>query len=381
MLAANKRAKKGKRYKPGIIEFNLDLEKNLLDLGRELREKTYSPGPYREFTVYEPKERLIQAAPYKDRVLHQWYVEEFIKPYFVPQFIPNSYACIEGKGMHKAADDLQSFMRKAQISWGEFWIIKCDVRKYFQNIDREILFSIINRKIGDPDVLWLTETILGSKDEVGIPIGNYTSQYFANIYLNQLDQYVFRKLKIRYYCRYMDDFVLIVPSKEKAKEVLENIRSFLWQELGLELNSKTQIFPGSQGVNFCGYKIWVHKKRIRDTSKRRMKRRLSALQIKYYYWEVDSEDIKRSLAGWRGFVIHADSEKLLEHISDKYVFVRGSRIRDGTVHAYSTNRLYRGGNYNNNGADNPVSYRNNNNPDNTNNNIGFRSALILKPEH
>lgn len=323
MLDAHRRAKKGKRYKPEVIEFSINLEENLLDIGKELKLRTYIPGDYREFTVYEPKERLVQAAPYRDRVVHQWYVEEFIKPYFVPQFIPNSYACLEGKGMHLASADLQSFMRKAQAEWGEFWIIKCDVKKYFQNINREILFAIIERKIADSDVLWLTETILGTTNGVGIPIGNYTSQYYANIYLNKLDQYVFRELKIKYFCRYMDDFIALVPTKERAREVLEDIRSYLWVELGLELNSKTQIFPGYQGANYCGYKIWINKKRIRDTSKRKLKRKLGAFQKKYYYWEVDSEDIKRSLAGWRGFAIHADSEGLLKHISNKYTFIRG----------------------------------------------------------
>lgn len=325
LLAAHNRAQKGKRYKPEIIEFNLNLEENLLDLGRDLKQKAYAPDAYKEFTVYEPKERLIQAASYRDRVVHQWYVEEFLKPYFVPQFIPNSYACLEGKGMHKASADIQSFMRIAQRQWGNFWIFKGDVRKYFQNINRKILISIIERKIADPDVLWLTYTILGSIDKVGLPIGNYTSQYYANIYLNQLDQYVFRRLKIKYYCRYMDDFMLLVPSKNEARDILEKIRDFLLKQLFLELNSKTQIFPGYQGVNFCGYKTWVNKKRIRDTSKRKIKRRLSTLQTKYYCWEVDAEDIRQSLAAWRGFAMHADSGRLIEHLSDKYSFVRGPR--------------------------------------------------------
>lgn len=143
-----------------------------------------------------------------------------------------------------------------------------DVSKYFQNIDKQILYSILSRKIKDENLLWLTREILYSNGtEKGLPIGNYTSQCFANIYLNEMDQYAKHKLKLKYWYRYMDDMVAILKTKKEAIEKLEEIRKFLNNELGLTLNSKTQIFKGKQGVNFCGYKINEYRLKIRDKSK------------------------------------------------------------------------------------------------------------------
>lgn len=208
MYAAHLRARKHKTYKDEVIKFELNLENNITNLINNIKNKKYHLGKYYEFKVYEPKERIIKALPYVDRIVHQWYVEEFIKPYIVPKFIYTSFACISDRGTHKAVEQVQAYMRTFKRNYGDFWILKCDIRKYFYNIDPYILYNIMKKYIKDKALLEFTHLLIfdknESKNQVGIPIGNYTSQFFANIYLNELDQYIKRILKIKYYVRYMD---------------------------------------------------------------------------------------------------------------------------------------------------------------------------------
>ena len=162
-------------------------------------------------------------------------------------------------------------MKKAKQRWENYYIIKTDVAKYFNSIDKKILLEILERKIKDPKLIWLIKEILyAQKRAKGIEIGNYTSQIFANIYLNEVDQYVKHELKVKYYVRYLDDSILIVQTKEEAKKVLQLVRKFLKEKLELELNNKTQIFKGKQGVNFCGYKINEYRLKLRDRGKRKL---------------------------------------------------------------------------------------------------------------
>lgn len=225
MLQAYNRASKSKHYNKEVILFELDLANNITSILKEIYSGTYQSGKYRTFTIYEPKQRIIRALPFKDRVVHQWYVEEFIKKIFVPKFIYDSYACLEGKGVHKAIKRLQMYMKKMYIENENFYILKCDIAKYFYSIDKHILFNILKRYAKDKDFLLFTyNLIFDNKEEKGIPIGNYTSQYFANIYLNELDHFIKEDLKIKYYLRYMDDFVLLVNSKEDAKIIKKKDR-------------------------------------------------------------------------------------------------------------------------------------------------------------
>ena len=289
----------------------MNLENEILKLEKELKHGTYRHSEYRVFKIYEPKERVIKASKYSDRVMHQWYVENFIKPYFVSQFIETSYAGIETRGMHKASKDVQKAMRKAKTKWENYYIVKMDITKYFQNIDKKILWEILKRKIKDRKLLWITrEIILSTEGMKGLPLGNYTSQMFANIYLNKLDQYVKHKLKCKYYFRYMDDMVILCKNKEMAQRILKEISSFLDEKLKLTLNSKTKIFKNAQGVNFCGYKINEHRLKIRNTSKYRMKRKLKKYTRLLKEGEMTLTDIQRSIAGWLGYVKHADSYNL-----------------------------------------------------------------------
>lgn len=311
LLEAHKKARRGKREKKEVILFELNLESEILKIEKDLREGKYKSGEYKTFKIYEPKERIIMASPYKDRVIHQWYVENFIKPYFVPQFIATSYAGIENRGMHKASKDVQKAMRRAKRNWDEYYILKMDVTKYFQNIDKRILWEILKRKIKDRKLLWLTRTILLSTEGMkGLPLGNYTSQMFANIYLNELDQYAKHQLKNKFYFRYMDDIVILCKNKLIAQNNLEKLSEFLNKNLKLTFNSKTRIFKDIQGVNFCGYKINEHRLKIRNPSKYRMRRKLKLYTKKLKSGEITLPEIQRSIVGWLGYVKHADSYNL-----------------------------------------------------------------------
>ena len=191
----------------------------------------------------------------------------------MPTFINTSYACIKNRGMHQACLDVQKAMLHCKRIWGEYYILKMDIRKYFENINKNILFKILIKKIKDKNLIWLIKEILYSnKGEKGLPIGNYTSQMFANIYLNEVDQYIKNELHCKYYFRFMDDSVALLKDKNQAKTVLSKIEKFLKENLLLELNDKTQIFKNKQGVNFCGYKINEHRLKIRDKRKAKIKK-------------------------------------------------------------------------------------------------------------
>jgi len=175
--------------------------------------------------------------------------------------------------MHQACLDVQKAMLHCKRIWGEYYILKMDIRKYFENINKNILFKILIKKIKDKNLIWLIKEILYSnKGEKGLPIGNYTSQMFANIYLNEVDQYIKNELHCKYYFRFMDDSVALLKDKNQAKTVLSKIEKFLKENLLLELNDKTQIFKNKQGVNFCGYKINEHRLKIRDKRKAKIKK-------------------------------------------------------------------------------------------------------------
>ena len=311
LLEAHRKARRGKREKRKVILLELVLEEQLLQLEKDLKNCTYKHGKYTKFKIYQPKERIIMASEYIDRIVHQWYVQHFIKPYFVPQFINTTYACIEGRGMHKASKDVQKAMKSAKAKWQNYYILKMDITKYFHNIDKRILWDILKRKVKDKKLLWLTrEILLSTEGMLGLPLGNYTSQMFANIYLNELDQYAKHKLKCKYYYRYMDDMVILCENKEKAKNILSSITIFLENNLKLTLNSKTRIFKDIQGVNFCGYKINERRMKIRHASKCRMKRKLKKYTQQLKEGKISLPEIQRSIAGWLGYVKHADSYNL-----------------------------------------------------------------------
>ena len=315
LMKAHMQSRKGKGYRKEIILFNLKQEEYIMWLYEQLKLCKYKHGKYITFYITEPKLRKIEKTKYIDRIVHRWYVNSFIEPYFVPQFINTSYACLKGKGMHKACLDVQKAMKHCKNIWGEYYILKMDIKKYFENIHKDILYEILQRKIKDKKILWLTKEIIYSNNgQTGLPIGNYTSQMYANIYLNELDQYVKHNLKCKYYFRYMDDGIILLKTKEKAKEILEAIQKFLKEKLKLELNQKTQIFKNKQGVNFCGYKINEYRLKIRDKGKRRLKKKIKSLKEKVEKGEITSKEAKLYLAGHLGYIKIANVKNLKEKL-------------------------------------------------------------------
>lgn len=315
LLEAHIKSRKGKGYRKEIILFNLKQEEYIMWLYEKLKTKTYKHGGYTEFYVTEPKVRKIEKSRYLDRIVHRWVVDNFLEPCYVPKFINTSYACLKERGMHRAALYVKDTMKHCKIKWNEYYILKMDVAKYFDNINKKILLKILERNIKDPDLVWLIKEILyANKREKGLEIGNYTSQMFANIYLNEIDQYIKHKLKVKYYCRYLDDSIVIVKTKKEAKEILEKIVKYLKENLELELNQKTQIFKNKQGVNFCGYKINEYRMKLRDKGKRKLKKKVKKLKEEIQKGNLTSKEARKYLAGHLGYIKYADNYNLLNKI-------------------------------------------------------------------
>lgn len=321
-LSAHERAKEGKMNRYEVLKFELNLEVNIVNLIEKIKNNTYELGTYRVFTVYEPKERIIKALPYVDRVVHQWYVEEFIKPIFVPKFISDTYACIEKRGTHIAVNQLEKYVKHAKKQFGSCYVLKLDIKKFFYSIDHTILLDILNQSIKDRKLLNFTRKILYLKDEtVGIPIGNYTSQFYANIYLYPLDLFIKQELNIKYYVRYMDDFILLVQNKKIAKEIMARISLFLWGKLRLKLNPKSGCYPYRKGINFCGYIIYSNHRMIRYRSVLKMKKQIKIWNKLYHNHCFKRENYILSFHSWIGHIKHANSYQLKRKMLERMIFL------------------------------------------------------------
>lgn len=301
------KCKKNKKYKSEVIQFEMVKEYKLKKMYEDLKNGEYKFGKYKEFTIKTPKERKILAAPFCDRIVHTWYVKSFLEKIFVPQFIPTTYACILNKGTLKCVFDVKRAMHNMSE---DAYLLKMDVSKFFNNIDKDILYNIICRKIKDKDILDLTKKILNSTERM--PIGNYTSQMFANIYLNEVDQFAKHILKCKKYYRYMDDSVIFCETKEQAKYYLREIESFLNDKLKLTLNSKTNIIKVSKGFNFVGYKIFKDYVKIKNRPKHNLYRKVK------YIAKNHIEDYDHLIACHRGYILNADSYRVIQGIKERY---------------------------------------------------------------
>lgn len=263
-------AAKGKRNKPAYFAFDRHRVANLQRLHKSLHDGTYMPKPYKEFMVYEPKPRRIFAPHFADLVV-QHAIYRVIYHIFDATFIHQSYGCRIGKGTHKASDYAQEALRSSKP---DNYTLKLDVRKFFYRIDRKVLRKLLERKIKDKRLIAVMLLFCDFGEPVGIPIGNLLSQLYALIYLNPLDQYVKRELKVKLYCRYVDDFILFNLSKEEALSYLTLIQTFLDKELHLEL-SRWTLAKTTRGVNFVGYRTWASKRFIRKHSLHTFRKRVA----------------------------------------------------------------------------------------------------------
>jgi retron-type reverse transcriptase len=305
------KARRGKRYQAEVLKFTMGLEDNLLGLYRELQGGTYTTGEYHYFTVYEPKKREVAALPFRDRIVHHA-IHNILEPMFDRGFIYHSYACREGKGTHAGADQITRWLREIHRNHGQVYVLKADIKSYFASIDHAVLIDILKRKIRCRRTMALLRDIIYSagSNGIGIPIGNLTSQLFANIYLNELDQYVKHQLRVHYYLRYMDDFIVLHHTKKKLRRWRYQIEHYLDERLNLWLNNRTAIFPEKRGVDFLGYRIWRTHRLLRKRSVKRMKRNLREFEEKYARGEISLEEIDASIQSWVGHAMHANTYNL-----------------------------------------------------------------------
>ncbi len=312
------KARKGKRYRREVLEYTRNLEENLIGLQNELIWGMYRQGEYREFKVFIPKVRTIKALPFRDRVL-QHAVNTIIEPIFEKQFYTHSYACRKGKGLHDASKQLKTWQFLAKKNGQKLYCLKCDIKKYFDSVDLRILYSIIKRKIKDKKFLWLVRQILEVKEkQKGLPIGNLTSQLFANVYLNELDKFVKEELKAKKYIRYMDDFLLFSESKEELHNFLKRIIEFLNNKLKLELNHKTRIFPVETGVDFVGYIHYAEYLKVRKSTWKRQKKTLKNISRGFKEGKITVERLRSTYASVAGHISHADTYKLKSKLLNHY---------------------------------------------------------------
>jgi retron-type reverse transcriptase len=245
LALAYKKCRKGCRYKVAALRYHAEYEENLINLQNHLIWKSWEPGKAKYFTVTDPKMRQITAPPFADRVLHHA-LHQVIEPYFEKSFIYDSYAGRKGKGVYQASARLQYFLRVAKRNYGEsLYVIKCDIKSYFASIRHDILLAEFSRVISDTEIQWVFNQAIkgyGFEGGIGMPVGALTSQLSGNILLNKLDHVIKDRLGIKYYLRYMDDFILLVKDKERAQELFESIRSEVCK-LGLTLNPKSAILP------------------------------------------------------------------------------------------------------------------------------------------
>lgn len=337
--AAYRKARKQKRYRPETLAFSNDLDSNLLKIQKQLRSGFFVFGPYRRHWVYVPKRRLVMALPFDSRVV-QWAIYLLLNPFYDRQMIEDSYACRIGKGSLAAIKRLQYWLRLIRNKPGDWYYLKLDISKYFYRIDHEVLMRILKRRIEDPELLALLDTVINRNGErfglprfrtaeetpeedwledVGMPIGNLTSQLFANIYLNELDQFCKHILRIRYYIRYMDDVIILTDSKEKAHAYKDRIADFLLTSLHLDLNGKTAIRPADSPLEFVGYIATAKRLKLRKATVRRIKNSFRAICRQYFAGRMTHEEFVRRVASYQGMIVHVENRNLRKRLNQIYL--------------------------------------------------------------
>lgn len=313
--------RKGKMNKSDVQAFGRNLENNLFTIHEQLLTKTWCHGTYESFWVTDPKRRHIHKAMVGDRVVHH-VLYTYLYELFDRSFFYDSYSCRIGKGTHKAVERLASFVRKESKNYTrDCWVLHCDIEKYFASVDHAVLKSLLTKKIQDADVFWLIREVIDSfhSDKghgKGIPLGNVTSQVFANVYLHELDMFVKHTLKIRYYVRYADDFVLASADKSELERTIEPMREFLVQKLSLTPHpTKISIRRLSWGIDFLGYIILPHYRLPRTKTKHRMFERI--------YRNIFKSNSHQMIQSYLGYLSHADTHEL-----QKEIFTLVDKCRD-----------------------------------------------------
>ena len=319
LYAAYKKARKGRRGKASVAKFEANLLEALHYLNITLATKTYRMSEYISFEVFEPKRRVVMSAAFKDKVVHHALCDNVFDCRMSKAFIYDNYAAQIGKGTHFGLDRLSGFMQRFyRLNGADGWVLKCDVAKYFYTIQHDALKEIVRKYVTDPGALWLSDLIIDTTENPGIPIGNQTSQWYANIYLNDLDHFIKEKLGIKYYGRYMDDFYLIHESKEYLRHCRGEIEKHI-SALGLAFNSKTALFPLKNGIDFLGFHCYLTEtgkviRKVRRKSKNNARRRLKKMKGLLDKEIVTKEDIQTSYQSWKAHAKKGNTYHLVRNM-------------------------------------------------------------------
>ncbi|MFM9966555.1 MAG: reverse transcriptase domain-containing protein [Planctomycetaceae bacterium] len=329
LVTAYQRCRRRKRYKSDAAQFDYEWETNLVQLQRDLLDGSYRPGPYRHFHIQDPKPRKISAAPFRDRIVHHAVVAA-LEPIFERRFIHDSYACRRGKGTHRALDRAQSYLRNHRF------FLKTDIVKFFPNVDHEVLLAVLSRSIRDERLMDLIRIIAASGEGVladqrtpaffpgddlfavlrpcGLPIGNLTSQFFANVLLDGIDHFVKEELRVPGYVRYADDLLLFADDKAQLWEIRDKLATRL-AALRLKLHpDKTQVAPCSHGVGFLGFHMTPNRRRLLRSGLRRFNRRLRLLRWRFANGMIDLRRITLSLRAWLAHTSSARNPTLMRSL-------------------------------------------------------------------
>lgn len=319
--------KRGKQNKPDVQRFEWRLEENIFQLRRELLNKTYKHGPYIGFYIRDPKRRHIHKASVRDRLLHHA-VFSIINPVFEETFISTSFSCRIGYGTHRGVIALGRMAKKIHKNGtSSCFVLKCDIQKFFDSVDHRILLSILGKRIKDKDAMWLIQEIVESYssshstlfEAKGLPIGNFTSQLFANVYMNEFDQFIKNTLKTKNYVRYTDDFAIVSENSAYLEELLESIAEFLDRKLTLDLHpTKITIRKFIRGVDFLGYLIFPNHILIRTKTKRRILAKLKRRIAEYHSDKINSRIFYQSLQSYLGVLSHADAYHFGEDLKNSF---------------------------------------------------------------
>jgi retron-type reverse transcriptase len=350
LLQAWQRCRRGKRYSVAAADFALHWDQNLLRIQTALTEGTWRPGPYRHFHISQPKPRLISAAPFSDRVVHHAIVQ-VLEPIFERRFIFDSYACRRGKGTHAAISRTQHFLRRYP------WSLKTDIVRFFPNVDHQLLRSLLGRHIRDPRFLSLLDLVIDSGvgvldnprvyqafpgdnlfsilRPVGLPIGNLTSQFFANVFLDPLDHYIREVLRVPGYVRYCDDLVLFGNSREQMWQYRDAVGDYL-KTIRLRLHPhKTHVAPQHRGVNFLGFSIQPNQRRLLTSAIRRFSGKLALMQWQLQQGLTTFSAVARSIRSWMAHSEHANSTGIQRTLMRRVVFRRCRDCTPRPVHESS----------------------------------------------
>ncbi|MBN2051903.1 group II intron reverse transcriptase domain-containing protein [Candidatus Woesearchaeota archaeon] len=318
-----RKARKHKTLKPYVIEFEKNLKNNLSLLRVELLLHSYRPKPLETFIIRDPKTRVISKSDFRDRVVHHA-ICNIIEPAFEKVFISDSYANRKGKGTHKAIKKFDDYKRKVSKNNAlPCYVLKADIKHYFDSVNHKILIEIINKKFRDKKLTWLIKIMLSNhKTKLpgrGMPLGNLTSQFFANVYLNELDKYVKHDLRAKYYIRYVDDFVIMHCSAEQLNEHKERINCFIKKRLGLQLHpDKSKIRPLHAGTNFLGLRVFPNHKLLKKSNIRKFRSKLSRIQAQYAEKEITYDKVYAFLEGWVTYAKNANSYNLRRKIAKEF---------------------------------------------------------------